>query len=72
MYDYKFIKVPLGINGGFKTKTGDAFERCKEIILEEAKKGWRLKQVVVPANEKTGVYGTYCYQIIFEKEAKEV
>lgn len=68
MYEYKFIEIPLHINGGFKTKTGDAFEKCKEVIIEEAKNGWRLKQVVIPANEKTGVYGAYCYQIIFEKE----
>ncbi|WP_242655848.1 DUF4177 domain-containing protein [Paramaledivibacter caminithermalis] len=34
--------------------------------MEETKDGWRLKQVVVPANKKTGVYGVYCYEIIFE------
>jgi len=44
------------------------FEKVKEIITEEAKNGWRLKQVVIPANEKTGVYGAFCYEIIFEKK----
>lgn len=27
-----------------------------------------VKQVVVPFNEKAGVYGAYGYQIIFERE----
>lgn len=66
MYEYKFVRVP------FKRKLKDpmdaSFERVKEIITEEAKNGWRLKQVVVPANEKTGVYGAFCYEVIFEKE----
>lgn len=66
MYEYKFVQVPF--ESSRKSKTGDSFEKCKEIILEESKNGWRLKQVVVPANEKTGVYGAYCYEIIFEKE----
>lgn len=68
MYEYKFIEVPL--NTGFKSKTGDAFQECKNIIIQEAKNGWRLKQIIMPANEKTGMYTVYCYQIIFEKEVK--
>lgn len=66
MYEYKFVRVP------FKRKLKDpmdaSFERVKEIITEEAKNGWRLKQVVIPANEKTGVYGAFCYEVILEKE----
>lgn len=68
MYEYKFIEVQL--KTGLKSKTGDSFEECKNIIIEEAKNGWRLKQIVMPANEKTGMYTVYCYQIIFEKEVK--
>lgn len=68
MYEYKFIEVQL--KTGLKSKTGDSFEECKNIIIEEAKNGWRLKQIVMPANEKTGIYTVYCYQIIFEKEVK--
>lgn len=49
-------------------KKGDTLAECKNAILENAQQGWRLKQVVVPFNEKTGAYGAYCYQIIFEKE----
>ena len=47
---------------------GETFEACKDVIIKEAENGWRLKQVVVPFNEKSGVYGTYCYQVIFERE----
>lgn len=54
---------------GLKDKAGDTFEECKRIIIAEAENGWRLKQVVIPFNEKSGVYGANCYQVIFEKEA---
>ena len=70
-YEYKVVEVPivtekLGIiNAAHK---GDTFEACKEIIMKQAGDGWRLKQVVVPFNEKVGVYGAYGYQIIFERE----
>lgn len=66
MYEYKFVRVPF--KGKMKDPKDVSFERVKEIITEEAKNGWRLKQVVIPANEKTGVYGAFCYEIIFEKK----
>lgn len=69
-YEYKFVEVPLRDNG-LKTKRGDAFDKCKEIIVKEATNGWQLKQVVIPANEKTGVSMPFCYQIIFEKSVQE-
>lgn len=69
-YEYKFVEVPLR-EKGFKTKLGETFDRCKEIIVEESNSGWRLKQIVIPANEKTGVAAPYCYQIIFEKSIEE-
>ena len=65
-YTYQFIEVPA--KSGFKAKAGDSFEECKEIIMAEAEKGWRFKQIVTPYNEKLGVYGALGYQIIFEKE----
>ena len=65
-----FVEVLLR-EKGFKTKLGEGFDRCKEIIIEEAANGWRLKQVVIPANEKTGIPSPYCYQIIFEKSTLE-
>lgn len=66
-YEYKFIEVPA--KRGLKVQAGDTFEACKEIIVSESKKGWRLKQVVTPFNEKMGVsYGVMGYQVIFEKE----
>lgn len=67
-YEYKFVEVPKKENG-LKTKAGDTFEECKEVILMEAEKGWRLKQIVIPFNEKAGIYAAMNYQIIFEREA---
>ena len=66
-YEYKFVEVPLRENG-WGTQANEAFEKCKEIIAAEANNGWRLKQVVIPANERTGLFIPYCYQIIFEKK----
>ena len=40
MYEYKFINVP--VDKSFKCKRGGFFEKCKDIIKEEAKNGWRL------------------------------
>ena len=70
-YEYTFVKVPVvtekkGIVA--IVHKGETFEACKEVIAKEAENGWRLKQVVVPFNEKSGVYGADCYQVIFEKE----
>lgn len=65
-YEYKFVEVSS--RGGLKTKAGDVFEECKEIILAEAENGWRLKQIVTPFNEKMGAYSALGYQIIFERE----
>lgn len=73
-YEYQFVKVPLVsekkgiVNIAHK---GETFEACKEVIVSEASHGWRLKQVVVPFNEKSGVYGADCYQVIFEREIQE-
>lgn len=66
MYEYKFIEVPL--KRGFRVKKGDSFKECKNIIDEEARNGWRLKQIVMPIDENNGVYTPYCYQIIFERK----
>lgn len=65
-YEYKFVEVPLRGNG-FKTKQGDSFEICKDVITEEANNGWRLKEIFIPPNEKTGISVPYNYQVIFER-----
>lgn len=65
-YEYKFIEVAA--KRGLKDKKDDTFEECKQIIAAEAENGWRLKQIVMPFNEKTVVYAASGYQIIFEKE----
>ena len=70
-YEYKFVEVPLVTEKKCIMSIahkGETFEACKDVIIKEAENGWRLKQVVVPFNEKSGVYGTYCYQVIFERE----
>lgn len=63
-YEYKFVKIPRVTTF---TKQDD-FEKCKDVIISEAKDGWRLKQVVVPYEEKAGAFFPKGYQIIFEKE----
>ena len=68
MYEYKFINVP--VDKSFKCKRGGFFEKCKDIIKEEVKNGWRLKQIVTPINEKSGVNSTYAYEIIFERKVE--
>lgn len=65
-YEYKFVEIPR--KTGVKVKTGETFEECKQVIMAEAEQGWRLKQVVTPFDEKTGVFVSKCYQIIFERE----
>ncbi|HJF36387.1 MAG TPA: DUF4177 domain-containing protein [Clostridium perfringens] len=40
------------------------------MIKEEAKNGWRLKQIVTPINEKSGLNITYAYEIIFERKVE--
>ena len=65
-YEYKFVEIQR--ETGLKVKTGDTFDKCKQVIIEEAEQGWKLVQVITPFNEKTGVYSPYCYQIIFERE----
>lgn len=71
-YEYKFVKVPVTYRKKrFYYKSppvGSTYEACKEVINKEAVEGWRLRQVVVPFNEKTGVYRARCYQVIFERE----
>ncbi len=65
-YEYKFVEIPR--KTGIKVETGETFEECKQVIMTEAEQGWKLKQVVTPFNEKMGVFASYCYQIIFERE----
>lgn len=65
-YEYKFVEIPR--KAGMSAKPGETFEDCKQVIMAEAGQGWRLKQVVIPFNEKTGIAVSYCYQIIFERE----
>lgn len=66
MYEYKVVEVP--IQSSIKSKKGDSFNYCVDVIHEYASKGWRLVQIVIPPNEKMGVMMAYDYKIIFEKQ----
>jgi hypothetical protein len=63
-YEYKFVEPPRSSLLGKQ----DDFEKCKDVIVSETKNGWRLKQVVVPYQEKCGAYFAKGYEIILEKE----
>lgn len=65
-YEYKFVRISKEY--GFKVKTGDAFNQCKQAIEQEAEQGWRLVQVVTPFKDNASSYEPYCYEIIFERE----
>jgi len=63
-YEYKFVEIPRSwIFAFFKHYD---FENCKDVIVSEAKKGWKLRQVVVPYRER--IFYPRGYEIIFEKE----
>lgn len=61
MYEYKSIEVKQS------SQKGETFNQCMEIVQEHAKEGWRLVQIVIPPNEKTGVMTAYAYMVILEK-----
>lgn len=63
-YEYKFVEIPRSK----MLDKQDDFEQCKNAIVSQAKDGWRLKQVVVPYQEKSGAFFAKGYEIIFEKE----
>lgn len=65
-YEYKFIKVER--KSGFNIEVDEGFEKCKEIIVQEAENGWRFVQIVMPFNEKTGINRALGYEVIFERE----
>jgi hypothetical protein len=69
MYQYTSVNVPL--RRSFWDDKGDTFQDCMAVINEHANDGWRLVQVVIPANEKTGVAAAFAYEIIFEKKIEE-
>lgn len=62
MYEYKFIKIPVGALNG-KPK-----ENYEELIQKHAKEGWRL-HTFAPLPFGGGGMAT-AIEIIFEKEMK--
>lgn len=63
MYLYKNITVPFEM----KTRSELVLQRCMEIANEQAKEGWRLVQIVTPA-DRMHDFNPYGYEIILEKE----
>lgn len=66
-YEYKFVELPRSSIFGKQ----DDFKKCKDVIVSETKNGWRLKQVVVPYQEKSGAYVAKGYEIILEREISD-
>ena len=64
MFKYEFIDVVP--DGGIKAGKTDTFERCKEIINENAGEGWELVQIIPVTNEKWSAYSLIKYTIIFK------
>lgn len=64
LYEYKFVEVSKKL----MKKEEAGFKCCENVIKNEAKDGWRLKQVVTPFNHKAGVYVPENYTIIFERK----
>lgn len=63
MYKYEFVRIELKRFSLKELKTKQDYHK---IIEENAKKGWRLVQIVTPP---TGIYGSAThYELIFEKE----
>ena len=69
-YEYKFVEVPR--KGGLKAQPGDTFEVCKQVIADEAAKGWRLKQVVTTVQPFADAVASYTCYDRKEKQAKKV
>lgn len=64
-FDYKFVEVPF--DGNLKMGNCETFQRCKEIIMNEAADGWRLIQIISPSGERKLLSGS-SYEIVLEKE----
>ena len=67
-FEYKFVEIPR--NNGLKVKTGETFEACKQVIMEEAEQGWRLKQIVTPFNEKAGCTPLIAIRLSWKESCK--
>lgn len=52
---------------GFVDNKELTMAKFEEIILEQAKKGWRFVQLVLVPNEKAGGFKPESYKLIFER-----
>ncbi|WP_169392771.1 MULTISPECIES: DUF4177 domain-containing protein [Psychrobacter] len=64
-YEYQFIKIE------FKRLTGEPRENYQDIIIEQAKQGWRFVQIFSPDFVTSGVaVGSY-FELIFERSSQQ-
>lgn len=66
MFEYKFEKVV--ISNGLKESQDNNMEQVEKVIVDNAKDGWRLVQVLVVPKEKASLFMINYYNIIFERE----
>lgn len=66
MFEYKFEKVI--ISNGLKESQDNNMDQVEKVIVDNAKDGWRLVQVLVVPKEKVGLFMINYYKIIFERE----
>lgn len=63
MYDYKFVRLELQKFSFTELKPKQDYH---QIVMDYAKEGWRLVQVLTPP---TGTYGSAThFELIFEKQ----
>lgn len=65
MYEYKFERVNT------KLLSSAPEYDYHRLIEDRAREGWRLVQIFAPASVRSGGAAAY-YELIFEREAKQV
>lgn len=69
LYEYKFYRVPLETKAqGSNVDCKDDFYMVKDFLLSMTDNDWKFKQIVIPFDEKKGIYCTLGYEVIFERK----
>lgn len=69
LYEYKFYRVPLETKAqGSNVDCKDDFYMVKDFLLFMTDNDWKFKQIVIPFDEKKGIYCTLGYEVIFERK----
>ena len=68
LYEYKFYRVPLETKAqGSNVDCKDDFYMVKDFLLSMTDNDWKFKQIVIPFDEKKGIYCTLGYEVTFLK-----